>query len=100
MKDLSTLCDFLDHQFEDTLSDKFLSGLLKDIAIAGKHISQHVQRIGLFGVNQKTGQHNIHGEEVNSLDLIANNEILFRLEEGGNCAGVLSEECSHPVFFR
>ena len=71
-----SLNEFLRRQFEDEPAAKqVLPELLKDISAAAKIISCHVREIGLLEGIHRTAEKNIQGEEVNSLDLIANNEI-------------------------
>ena len=46
-----------------------------------------------------TGSKNTHGEKVKKLDLIANELFIKSLENGGNCAGIVSEENEKILLF-
>ena len=70
-----------------------LIALLKDLKLAGRQVSKELNTGALAGsLGDYTGSKNSHGEKVKKLDLIANNLFIKSLENGGNCAGVVSEE--------
>jgi len=77
-----------------------LIALLKDIKLAARQVSKELNGAGLNDIsgNQK-GFRNIHGEKVKKLDIIANNLFINSLKNGGNCAGVVSEEIEKILIF-
>lgn len=83
------------HAFPDATGT--LTGLLYDIAVAGKLIASHTTRAGLADVLGATGDVNVQGEEVQKLDLYAN-RILFQLNDHtGRLAVMGSEESKEPI---
>jgi fructose-1,6-bisphosphatase I len=68
------------------------TGLLYEIALAAKMIAREVNMAGLFDVLGKTGQVNVHGEEVKKLDEWANDVIYKALDHGGYLCCMASEE--------
>ena len=77
-----------------------LIALLKDIKLAARQVSKELRNAGL---NKILGEYkklkNIHGEKVKKLDIVANNLFINSLKNGGNCAGVVSEELEKIVIF-
>lgn len=78
-----------------------LSGLLADIALAGKIISREVNRAGLVNILGLTGDENVHGEAVKKLDLYSH-EALVKMISGGHGEILMlgSEEMEHPLSLR
>lgn len=77
-----------------------LIALLKDLKLAGRQVSKELNTGALAGsLGDYTGSKNSHGEKVKKLDLIANNLFIKSLENGGNCAGVVSEENDRILIF-
>jgi fructose-1,6-bisphosphatase I len=77
-----------------------LISLLKDLKLAGRQVSKELNTGALAGsLGDYTGSKNSHGEKVKKLDLIANNLFIKSLENGGNCAGIVSEENEKIVIF-
>ena len=77
-----------------------LIALLKDLKLAGRQVSKELNTGALAGsLGDYTGSKNSHGEKVKKLDLIANNLFIKSLENGGNCAGVVSEENDKILLF-
>jgi len=68
------------------------TGLLSDIALAGKKISFEVNKAGLINILGATGNVNVQGEEVQKLDILANNAIVDTLSKSGHLTGMASEE--------
>jgi len=75
------------------------SGLLNEILTAAKIISKEVNTAGLEAerVLGVAGSINVHGEEVQKLDLYANNTILQLLKRCGYLAIMGSEENEEPI---
>ncbi len=69
-----------------------LSGLLRDMGFSAKIINRDVNKAGLVDILGATGENNIQGEEVKKLDVFANRQFLYSLQNNGECAGVASEE--------
>ncbi len=73
------------------------TSILHDIALAAKMISREVNMAGLVDILGRTGEENVHGEEVQKLDVYAN-EVLFRaLDHTGHIAVLASEENEDPI---
>ncbi len=74
-----------------------LTGLLYDIALAGKLIASQTTRAGLVEVLGKEGSVNVQGEEVMKLDRLAD-ETIYRLNDHtGRLAIMGSEEHEEPL---
>jgi fructose-1,6-bisphosphatase I len=68
------------------------TGLLNDISVACKGISNLVNRGDLAGVLGVTDNENSMGDVQKKMDLIANQMFIDALENNGHCAGMASEE--------
>jgi len=68
------------------------TGLLHDIALAAKLISREVTKAGLVDILGSADEENVHGEEVQKLDLYANSVIIRALDHTGLVACMASEE--------
>lgn len=79
-----------------TASGEF-SWLFCGITLATKIIASHVRRAGLVDILGSTGTSNIHDEEVQKLDMIANETIRRCLGYRGNVGIVASEEDDKPI---
>lgn len=69
-----------------------LSQLLRDIALAAKIVNREVNRAGLVDVTGALGTANVQGETQQKLDVIAHIRFLRALRNGGEVAGIVSEE--------
>ena len=69
-----------------------LSGILYDIALAAKMISQKVRRAGLVDILGATDLQNVQGEIQQKLDVFANETIIKAMDHGGRLCGMASEE--------
>ena len=69
-----------------------LSGILYDIALAAKMISNKVRRAGLVDILGAAGVDNVQGEEVQKLDAYANETIIKAMDHGGRLCAMASEE--------
>lgn len=76
------------------------SNLLVSFALAGKYISRDVNRAGLINILGSAGSTNIQGEEVQKLDLFANQTLIQILSENPHISGMASEELADPVFLK
>ena len=68
------------------------TGLLHDIALAAKLISREVTKAGLVDILGSAEENNVHGEEVQKLDLYANQVMIRALDHTGLVACMASEE--------
>ncbi|HRK27006.1 MAG TPA: class 1 fructose-bisphosphatase [Chitinophagales bacterium] len=69
-----------------------LSSLLRNIGFSAKVINREVNKAGLVDILGSTGDSNVYGEEVKKLDIFANQQFIYFLQNNGECAGVASEE--------
>jgi len=65
---------------------------LRDIGIAAKIINREVNKAGLVGIIGQANQENATGDQVQKLDLFANEKLIECLKNSGECAGIASEE--------
>lgn len=73
------------------------SWLLSGITLATKMVANEVRRAGLGDVLGAAGTTNVQGEEVQKLDVYANNALLHCLGNRGNVGILASEENDNPV---
>ena len=66
--------------------------LLHDIALAAKLIGREVNKAGLVDILGSTQEENVHGEEVQKLDVYANQVMVRALDHTGLVACMASEE--------
>lgn len=77
-------------RFPDATGD--FTALLADIAIAAKMICRGMSRAGLIDILGATGGSNVQGEEVQKLDVLANDTMIRAMDHGGHLIGMASEE--------
>ncbi len=70
--------------------------LLSGITLATKIIASQIQRAGLLEIVGETGKVNVQGEEVQKLDVIANDTLVRCLGYRGNIGLLVSEEDEEP----
>lgn len=70
---------------------KFTS-LLWDLTIAFKVISREVNKAGIAEILGLTGKENVHGEEVQKLDVFAHKTLFRAMDHGGHLCLMASEE--------
>jgi fructose-1,6-bisphosphatase I len=70
--------------------------LLSGITLACKIIASQIQRAGLLDITGATGETNVQGEEVQKLDVIANETLVRCLGYRGNIGLLVSEEDEEP----
>ena len=68
------------------------SQLLRDIGLAAKMVNREVNKAGLVDILGYTGNVNVQGEEVQKLDMFANEQFLHFLSIGGQVCVIGSEE--------
>jgi fructose-1,6-bisphosphatase I len=69
-----------------------LSGILYDLALAAKMISNRVRNAGLADILGATEDTNVQGEVQQKLDVLANEIIIKALDHGGRLCAMASEE--------
>ena len=69
-----------------------LTSLLRDIGLAAKIVNREVNKAGLVNILGIDGSENITGDEVQKLDIFANEKIIECLRYSGECCGIASEE--------
>ena len=70
------------------------SDILSDIALAAKIISREVNKAGLVDILGRTGKTNLHGDQVQKLDVFADEVIFKAMDHTGHLCCMASEE--HP----
>lgn len=73
------------------------TSIIHDIAVAAKMISREVNMAGLVDILGRTGDENVHGEEVQKLDVFANTVLYKALDHTGHIAVLASEESEDPI---
>ena len=68
------------------------TNLLSDIALAAKMIGREVNKAGLVDILGRAGEENVHGEDVQKLDLFANEVMYKAMDHTGLLACMASEE--------
>ena len=91
---LVTISRFLvDQERKHPLATGKFTGLLHDIALAGKVIAREVNKAGLVDdILGAAGEENVHGEDVQKLDVFANQVMVRALDHTGLVACMASEE--------
>ncbi len=69
-----------------------LSGILYDMALAGKMIANKVRSAGLVDILGSAGAENVQGEVQQKLDVISNEIIVKAFDHGGRLCAMASEE--------
>ncbi|MEN9508623.1 MAG: fructose,6-bisphosphatase [Gemmatimonadota bacterium] len=69
-----------------------LSGILYDMALAGKMIANKVRSAGLADILGATSDVNVQGEVQQKLDVIANEIVVKAVDHGGRLCAMASEE--------
>jgi fructose-1,6-bisphosphatase I len=73
------------------------TGLLTQLALAGKVIAREVNKAGLVNILGFTGQKNVQGEQVTKLDVFAHTTLVEALEASGHVCVLASEEAAEPI---
>jgi fructose-1,6-bisphosphatase I len=69
-----------------------LSNILTDLALAAKIIQREVAQAGLVDILGRAGRENVQGEQVEKLDVFAQEVIYNAMDHGGNLCCMVSEE--------
>jgi fructose-1,6-bisphosphatase I len=95
---ITTLDEFISQREKDfPNASGELSGLLRDLGLAAKIISREVNKAGIADILGKLGSQNSSGEEVQKLDILADNLLQSCLQNSGQCCGIASEENNNFV---
>lgn len=93
MSRIVTLDEFIiKRQMDFPYASGELTGLLRDIGVAAKIVNREVNKAGLIGILGRADTENATGDEVQKLDLFANEKLIECLRNSGECAGIASEE--------
>src|SRR5882757_3207380 len=87
---------FLDRKGRNPHATTEFCWLLSGITLATKIIASQIQRAGLLEIVGATGQVNVQGEEVQKLDVIANDTLVRCMGYRGNVGLLVSEEDEEP----
>lgn len=68
------------------------SQIIRDLVLAARMINREVNKAGLVDILGLTGEVNVQGEEVQKLDIFANEQVIDALFKGGQVCAVGSEE--------
>ena len=79
-----------ERQFPEATGE--LSGILYDMALAGKMIANKVRSAGLADILGATNDTNVQGEVQQKLDVIANEIVVKAFDHGGRLCAMASEE--------
>lgn len=95
---ISTITEFiLERERDHPEATGDFTALLNAIALAGKRISRDVNRAGLADILGKTGETNVQDEQVQKLDVLANEQLARALGPTGLVCAIGSEEDDEPV---
>ena len=98
MERITTLDEFIiDKQKDFSYATGELSGLLRDIGVAGKIVNREVNRAGLVNILGMEGKVNKTGDDVQKLDMFANDKLIEYLKNSGECCGIASEELENFI---
>lgn len=93
MDKIVTLDEFIIRRQKDfDFASGELTGLLRDIGVAAKIVNREVNKAGLLNILGVAGAENSTGDQVQKLDLYANEKLIECLQNSGECCGIASEE--------
>ena len=93
MKRILTLDEFiLQRQKDFKHASGELTALLRDIGVATKIINNAINKAGLINILGAADQSNTSGDDVQKLDIYANDLLIDCMKSSGQCAGIASEE--------
>ena len=98
MNRIITLDEFIIRRQKDfPFASGELTGLLRDIGVAAKIINREVNKAGLLNILGGADVANATGDDVQKLDLYANEKLIDCLKNSGECCGIASEENEHFI---
>lgn len=93
-----TLAQFIrKKEHADGASSGAFISLMNAISLATRLISREVNKAGLVEILGLTGESNVQGEQVQKLDLFANDTIMRTLATSGTVCVMASEEVADPI---
>ncbi len=92
MADITVTEHLLLHQKRSPHATGKFTGLLYDLILSGKSISQRINKAGLLDILGGTGLINVQGEAVQKIDELANRIFIYRMERCGAICAMSSEE--------
>lgn len=93
MSRIITLDEFIIRRQKDfPFASGELTGLLRDIGVAAKIVNREVNKAGLVNILGTADSQNATGDEVQKLDIYANEKLIDCLKNSGECCGIASEE--------
>ncbi len=93
MNRIVTLDEFIIRRQKDfPYASGELTGLLRDIGVAAKIVNREVNKAGLVNILGEAKTENVTGDQVQKLDLYANDILIDCLKNSGECCGIASEE--------
>lgn len=93
MNRIVTLDEFIIRRQKDfPYASGELTGLLRDIGVAAKIVNREVNKAGLVNILGEAQAENTTGDQVQKLDLYANDILIDCLKNSGECCGIASEE--------
>ncbi len=93
MNRIVTLDEFIIRRQKDfPFASGELTGLLRDIGVAAKIVNREVNKAGLVNILGEARSENTTGDQVQKLDLYANEILIDCLKNSGECCGIASEE--------
>ncbi|MGB0985327.1 MAG: class 1 fructose-bisphosphatase, partial [Saprospiraceae bacterium] len=98
MTNIVTLDEFIITRQKDfAYASGELSGLLRDIGLAAKIVSREVNKAGLADIVGRAKNENASGDQVQKLDVMADELLIACLRNSGECCGIASEENDNYV---
>lgn len=91
-KQITVTEHLLFHQKLSPAATGSFTSLLYDLILSAKLITRNVSSAGLLDVLGRTGEVNVQGEQVQRMDLYANNVLIHRMERSGVLCAMASEE--------
>jgi fructose-1,6-bisphosphatase I len=93
MNTIVTLDEFIIRKQKDfPFASGELTNLLRDIGVAAKIVNREVNKAGLLNILGLADTSNTSGDDVQKLDVYANQKFIDCLQNSGECCGVVSEE--------
>ena len=90
---ITTLDEFIIRKQKDfSYATGELTGLLRDIGVAAKIVNREVNKAGLVNILGAEEHSNTTGDEVQKLDMYANQKLIECLQNSGECCAIASEE--------
>lgn len=98
MNRIVTLDEFIIRRQKDfPYASGELTNLLRDIGVASKIVNREVNKAGLLNILGIAEVENTSGDQVQKLDIYANEKFIDCLKNSGECCGVASEENEHFI---